>query len=77
MNLGWIRCMTPDPDIRHSVRHAAAPREPEPPRADEDSTLDETIESTFPASDPPSSIPDPGESDDPAEEDRSGPLPSR
>ena len=30
------------------------------PVTDRDATLDDTIESSFPASDPPSSIPDPG-----------------
>jgi hypothetical protein len=35
------------------------PPPPTPKRADKKTTLDETIESTFPASDAPSTIPDP------------------
>lgn len=32
-----------------------------PPRQEEEESLDKTIEDSFPASDPPSSIPDPDE----------------
>jgi hypothetical protein len=43
---------------------------PEPikrkPQDEEDETLDKTIEDSFPASDPPSSIPDPHEDEDAA-----------
>ena len=36
------------------------------PRDEEDESLDRTIEDSFPASDPPSSIPDPHEDEDAA-----------
>jgi hypothetical protein len=35
--------------------------EPRPPTQEEEESLDKTIEDSFPASDPPSSIPDPDE----------------
>jgi hypothetical protein len=45
-------------------------RKPQPenrrPKEDDDETLDKTIADSFPASDPPSSIPDPDEDEDAA-----------
>lgn len=55
-----------------SQRDPKGPEEPKPqPRRDqqdreEEEALDKTIEDSFPASDPPSSIPDPHEDEDAA-----------
>lgn len=42
------------------------PRRPEQGREQEEESLDKTIEDSFPASDPPSSIPDPHEDEEDA-----------
>ena len=53
---------TPDRSKRGGSLRPSRPNDPTsqtPDEDDRDSSLDQTIEDTFPASDPPSSIPDP------------------
>jgi len=52
------------PEPKGAEHPEPTPRKPE--AAEEDETLDKTIEDSFPASDPPSSIPDPREDEDAA-----------
>jgi hypothetical protein len=59
--------------VNHNLRHdpeSKRPRDPEDRRIDEhdkeqkrEKSLDKTLADSFPTSDPPSSIPDPGEDD--------------
>lgn len=49
--------------IRPSTPTSGAPGSPAELRRIREEHLDKTIEDTFPSSDPPSSIPDPGEED--------------
>jgi hypothetical protein len=51
----------PNPDILKDRLHEERPRPDEHPDELEEDSLDRTIEDSFPASDPPSSIPDPDE----------------
>ncbi len=49
----------PDAIDGHEVRHVPAPTDERPLDDTHDANLDRTIEDSFPASDPPSTIPDP------------------
>ena len=51
----------PTPDDVKGPLHEEKPRREEHPDELEEDSLDRTIEDSFPASDPPSSIPDPDE----------------
>lgn len=52
-------------ELQHGDPKAAEEPKPQPPRPtqEEEESLDKTIEDSFPASDPPSSIPDPDENE--------------
>jgi hypothetical protein len=64
---------THDRTTRGGSLRPSRPTDPARQRPDEDdrdATLDQTIEDTFPASDPPSSIPDPDTRPEPPDRDR-------
>jgi hypothetical protein len=54
------------PKLPHGDPKGAEESNPQPPDLDEEKSLDKTIEDSFPASDPPSSIPDPDENENAA-----------